>query len=407
MDNILITGAEFDNKGAQSMLLTLLYILKKAYPSRHVIVLTKNPNSKMDSKLNAQIVFESNLYIAKKAKTVLSVFWLYYSKIRHRKTIDREVYRYYLEVLNKSSIVYDISGYSFGEQWKFSSNYLYLMRLKVYNSLNIKTILLPQSFGNFDKSFYLNKMIFNLLSKKYFPLCERIYAREKEGYENLKRYSTKNIELANDIVLDFGNLTKEAEIIKFNQFKTHINYNIKENSVGVIPNTKLLKYLSLEKLLDNYEIIINKILKQNKNVYLIYHANQDCEFLKILKNRYSDQLNVHFVFEELNSYQLKTILSKMNYNVASRYHSIVHSFIGLRPCIVIGWSQKYYELLENFSTTKLLIDLRHESLSKNKLILMLDTLDKTYVDQSNTIKKALEINRNYSMEDLLLVHNHA
>ena len=406
MDNILVTGAGVDNKGAQSMLITLLYILKKTYPSKNLIVLNGNPNSKLESLINAQIVFESRQFIVKKANTILSIFWQLYSKVRHGISIDKQLYKNYLYILSKSSIVYDISGYSFGGQWKFSTNYFYLMRLKVYNSLNIKTILLPQSFGNFSKSFYVNKMIINSLSKKYFPMCEKIYAREKDSYNNLKKYSTRNIELANDIVLQFGNIIDEAVITNSNEYKTIIDFNIKENSVGVVPNTKLLKYLSMEKLLNYYKLIINNILTLNKNIYLIYHANQDYVFLEMLSKFYSKDSNVHFIAEELNSSQLKIILSKMDYNVASRYHSIIHSYLGLRPCIVIGWAQKYYELLESFSTIELLIDLRNESLSKNKLISLLETLDKTYQDQSNILKQTLEVNKKYSIEDFLLVNNH-
>lgn len=405
MNSILVTGAGVDNKGAQSMLITLLYILKRTYPNRNVIVLNRNSDSKLEALIDAQIIFESNLFIAKKANTLLSLFWLYYSKIKHRKSIDKLQYKNYLDILSKSSIVYDISGYSYGGQWKFSTNYLYLMRLKVYNKLDIKTILLPQSFGNFSKSSNLNKIIINLTSKKYFPMCEKIYAREKESFDNIKRFSTRSIELTNDIVLQFGNVTNEALITNSKEYKLKIDFNIKENSVGIVPNTKLLKYISMEKLLNYYKLIIDNISNLNKNVYLIYHANQDYHFLDMLSKNYSKDSNVHFIAEELNSYQLKIILSKMDYNIASRYHSIIHSYLGLRPCIVIGWAQKYNELLENFSTTKLLIDLRHESPSKNKLISLLETLDKTYADQSNILKQKFEKNNKNSMEDFLLVGN--
>ena len=402
MNNILINGAEFDNKGAQSMLLTLLAMLQKVYPNKNVVILTGKSNSNMGLNLGNEVAFQSNMYVAKYAKTLVSLVWFYYSLIVKRTSFDKQGFRDYVNLLNNSSHVYDISGYSFGEQFIFASSYIYLMKLKVFNKTRLNVILLPQSFGNFDNSNFLQRNIIKRLAEKYFPKCTRIYAREKSSFGNIERYSPGNLTLKRDIVYEFGNSFNIANLVNPINYDLSVNFDIKKNSVALIPNTKLLKLVSRSLLIEYYNVMIDQLINLNKNIYLVYHSNEDFYMLKELYNQYYDNPKLFFVSEELNVYQLRHLLSKMDFNIASRYHSIIHSYLGFRPCLVIGWATKYNELLETVSQIEFLIDLINETLSKNKLTMLINKLNKNYKGYSKIIKYSVQNLNIESVEKYLL-----
>jgi polysaccharide pyruvyl transferase WcaK-like protein len=55
-----------------------------------------------------------------------------------------------------------------------------------------------------------------------------------------------------------------------------------------------------------------------------------------------------FVDQELSSQELRFLIGLCDYSVTSRFHAMISSLAVGVPCLVIGWSHKYQEVLERF-----------------------------------------------------------
>ena len=104
--------------------------------------------------------------------------------------------------------------------------------------------------------------------------------------------------------------------------------------------------------------IIDKLLGLNKNVYLIHYSFGDLDICKRIKNHYIGEDKVVLLEGDYDVIQLNKLLSKMQFIIASRYHSIVHAYKNGVPAIVIGWAQKYPELMEIFNQEMYYFDIR-------------------------------------------------
>jgi colanic acid/amylovoran biosynthesis protein len=240
----------------------------------------------------------------------------------------------------------DISGYAFSSKWGFQKSFSYLMNLVICKKFNIKVYLLPQSFGPFNFSNIFYKFLIVKFMKKYLPYARKIYSRETEGYNFLTPYSKKNIYKSSDFVLQSKNDFNLKNIFANHSIdKTNFKINIK--SVAIIPNEKIFNYSNVN-LYDIYKSIIQYLVSLNYHVVLIYHSTEDYRICKNIYDSSNQKENISILVKELNCIDLETILGKFDFIIASRYHSIIHSYKMNTPAIVIGWAVKYAELLENF-----------------------------------------------------------
>jgi colanic acid/amylovoran biosynthesis protein len=145
-------------------------------------------------------------------------------------------------------------------------------------------------------------------------------------------------------------------------------YNVKPDSVGIIPNMQVYKYLGKDKFIELYVKIINKLILDGKNIYIIRHSTEDLELCNLLKDNFSNK-NVFFIVEDLYAQELENIISQLEFIVASRYHSIIHGYKHYIPAVVLGWAQKYNSLLNYFDQSQYLIDCRYN-------LNLIDILDK-------------------------------
>lgn len=126
---------------------------------------------------------------------------------------------------------------------------------------------------------------------------------------------------------------------------------------------------------------IDHLVASGRKVLLLPHSartgtekthNNDLPLCKQIFEKVSDPSRVLFVDRELPSQQLRYLIGRCDFFVASRFHAMVSSLAMAVPTLVIGWSHKYKEVLEMFDLEDWAFG--HDQLEQNYLIQRFDEL---------------------------------
>ncbi|MBA7555618.1 hypothetical protein ES705_48294 [subsurface metagenome] len=213
--------------------------------------------------------------------------------------------------------------------------------------------------------------------KLYLKYPKRIFPREKEGLICVHKFTKKNVEQNYDIVLQNKGYNLANIYNKEVYFK---EMKIESNSVGIIPNLRVIERVNQDEIYSIYRSLINRLIDAKKTVYIIRHSYEDLEICEKIKNLFPDNKSVRLISEDMNAMELENIIKQFDFVIASRYHSIIHSYKNGIPALVIGWATKYFELLENFDQIDYFFDGR----------------DSIYIDEINN--KIDKLIRNYKYE---------
>ena len=114
----------------------------------------------------------------------------------------------------------------------------------------------------------------NKVKNIYYMLCYSFYGdllseKEEESYKELtSQYKLDNLYLSVDMVLLGGEVNRD-EIYKEKIQPKH--FEILENSVGIIPNKKVLEHSKEEDIINLYKGIIDRLLQIGRNIYIVQH----------------------------------------------------------------------------------------------------------------------------------------
>lgn len=381
MRNIIISGGELFNKGAQAMTFITVSELKRIYPDHRILVLSpldKHRPIQQQRQYAFQFIdwYPMKYAYAQKDKLIRSVCWL-----RNRKELEEveAVYR-------NCDLLVDISGYALGAEWDYRYCNSFLEHLEFAKAFHVPIVLMPQSFGPFpfsgEKAHELDRRI-----REVFPYIGIICAREMKSYTALiDTYNLKNVVLKKDIVL---NIREVNYGLIYNSIPQINLPEICQNAVGIIPNQRLLKYLSEEKLLAIYKDIIDELLNLGKNIYILRHAQADQALSKRISVLFFDNNRVRLIDQDFNVMEFEILVSRFQFFVVSRYHAIVHAYKHGIPCISLGWAEKYRELLETFRQEQFLFDVRCEY-DRNQFLGAVDKMDQLHTCLQETLHKRLE-----------------
>ena len=363
----LITGADFANKGAESMLYTLITEIKNRDENSKITVLCLHGFEKIN------INDFDNITIVKENKNLsdASLSFFKYLVFKLKKVIysltnnKRKLAQYdFVNIYKNNDVFLDISGYALSSQWGNKPNKRLLDLIKIAKKYNKKIFLLPQSFGPFNFS-VSNKKLINILSA-----VDKIFCREKDGYDLLKSYGLNNIVLANDIVLESNKPYKH--IYRKNINKT-FNFHSSAKKVLIIPNKRVFERSDNNKLYDNYQNCIKMLLSKGYQIYITYYDLCDIDICKNIKEYFKDNSDVIFIDEYFNCIDFSNLLSNFDFLISSRFHSIVHAYKQYIPCIIIGWAVKYIELAQNLGQETYMFDARN-GIDNNNLVKILEYL---------------------------------
>ena len=380
---ILITGANFNNKGAQSMLFVTVNEIRKRFDEAEIFFQTGEQLNLENYKIQLFPVTNNMWRIG--AGGISSAWYgtLQLIKCWIRSFLKRDNFidgvirlRDSLISLNSVDLIIDISGFALGEKWDKAHNYGYIYKIICAKNRNIPMYILPQSIGPFYYEKNIGKLEASHIRKmlcKYLKYPKVIYAREKDGIKSLKEIGiTENVRLSPDIVL------QSSEIDLRNIFKNPVNLNAplvkEENSVALVPNFQCVRHGDKKTVISLYISIINHLLRSKKEVYIIRHSNDDEGLCKMIYDAVkSDYL--HLINDDLSCIEYDEITKKFNYIVASRFHGIVHALRNTIPCIALGWAIKYQELLKSVGMERYVFDITNDNIDFEEVMSAINDME--------------------------------
>lgn len=387
--NIIITGGSFNNKGAQTMLMITLSELRLRYPNIELYYSSNDKNLRNESKVfKFKYLFKYSLIdaLAKECGELsLKKSIITFLRRIYKKNLDQSSsVKYTQKVLKETKCVIDISGYNLASKFSIQHNMNYLNMIKHFHKLEIPIILLPQSFGPFEYKENYDRMMSYISEVMRFP--EIIFAREPGGYELLtKQLGLTNVVLSDDLVLQNKEIHWDLIMKDTWLDKKSPEISTKRN-VAIVPNKKIMEHSKdTQAVYDIYFSMIENLINKDRNIYLIWHSNEDRIICRNIAEKYKTYKNVHFLDCELSFYQYEDIITSFDYIIASRFHSIVHAFRHGVPCIGLGWAEKYENLFARCGQEAYIFNISQKNVSES-LLESIDVMDGKYKSESQKIQ---------------------
>ena len=381
MKNIIITGGELFNKGAQAMTFIAVDEMKKRFPDHQILVLSEMDLQRPKEEREQYAFKFMGWYPLKFARCQNNPLLRAMCMLRNKKEFTEAE-----EIYKNTDIMIDISGYALGSNWGIETCNHYLDHLEFAKAFQIPVYLMPQSFGPFDFRDVDGKKVEKRI-KELLPTAKVICAREREGYLVLKEhYHLDNVILANDLVVNNRGVNLDNIFCK--KVSTELPV-IEEKSVAVIPNQRNFAVADASEVEATYLCIIQKLLKNEFKVYLISHSDVDMEICKKLKEAVSADERVILINQELSCIEFNEMVKNFQFVVASRFHALVHAFKNKVPCIALGWATKYHDLMKQFGQEQYMLDVR-QTISNEMVTTMICSMTSNREANSQIIRKRLE-----------------
>lgn len=373
---VLITGANYNNKGAQSMLFVTIDEIRKRIPHSEIYFGCGLNDPVLENVCFRQICFSrEGRYIALGGGQAVFNFFVALAKAamrvvkgRHTNILRLMDVRKYMD---KMDLVVDISGFALGDKWSKRTNENFLNTIRLARRYQIPVFIMPQSFGPFDYPpglKYIENEIRELLA---YPIT--VFAREREGYELLiGKFGLDNAALSSDLVLqnsgiNLRNIYKEPPELSVPVLDT-------ENNVGIIPNAQCFRHGDKEAVLDIYKVVIKRILSAGKEVYVFRHSGEDLAYCKMIAGMLEGEEHVHLLEDDFSCLEFDEFIRGFEFIICSRYHGVVHAYKNDIPVIVFGWAVKYRELTKAAGQLSYLFDITKNSCDKGEILNAVDRM---------------------------------
>jgi len=382
--NIIIIGGGLFNKGAQAMTFTTVDQIKRRYPNKNIYLFSTRDFEREEKE---KALYKFNI-----------LPWNLNIKIKllcFRGNLFKKIVKYgYLEnnirkIIKDTDFFIDISGYALSSQLGSFPSYSYLLNIMVAKKYSVPYYIFPQSIGPFNYPLK-HKIFLYPLMKLYLKYPKKIFIREREGLMWVHKFTKENIKKSHDIVLQ----NKEYDLANIYNRGIHFReIMIEPNSVGIIPNSRIIARVNSNEIYLIYKSLIDGLLNAKKKVYILRHSYHDLEVCKTIKKFFPNNKSVKLISDDLNVIELENIIKQFDFVIASRYHSIIHSYKNGIPALVIGWATKYFELLENFNQLDYFFDSRSH-IEINEINNKLEKMIRNYKhERENIVNKMIVINK--------------
>ena len=379
---IFIVGANFGNKGAQSMLFTTISAIRQRYPDAKIFFGHSNKTPVLHEKFSFdEVYWRRNLFkVSADGITVnLTPPW----------SSAEET----LAALKSSDLIIDISGFALGSKWGEKHSATYLNAIEVARELGIPIILFPQSFGPFDFGNAQDELDARIKSAMTYPI--KIFARERDGYQPLRdSYGLKNVVLHPDLVLA-SDKTNPADI-----YKVVPEISVPEvagsSCVGVAPNMRSFDKGDAWQTLRIYYETINFLLKSGKRVYLFRHSQEDLIPCMWLKSLFADDERVTLWQNDFSCFEYDEVCRQFDFLIIGRFHGVVHAYRNNIPCLLLGWAVKYLELAQLMYQSQYIFDITAPNIDVREIFYAIRDMDEN-----------LDLNKRILRERLAQVQRHS
>lgn len=357
--NVFIVGANFVNKGAEAMLITVMQHFTKMYENINFFMWCKYFEVEL-----AQSLGITPIYIPRRELRIKSLVLRIYGKLykifmgKALPYVDLQEYNRIFKYIGNLDYVIDISGFAYGDVWgtSMATNMLKLMR----KSPASKFIFMPQAWGPFSIQ-RSNSVFKEMLKNAYVFYARDEYSRNALGA--LLSAPVESIKISNDIVFSLDGkiiLQPDLEQVVKSSGKRVIgvspNMRIYERTGGVAKENQyykslldICKFIMVE--VDAIIVLIPNAIKPERKGY------PDDRYLCDLLFEDLDNSGECIKFDEYKSaFEIRSIISILDLLIGSRYHALVFAFSMGVPSIALSWSHKYKELFRLFEMEELVVE---------------------------------------------------
>ena len=324
--NIVLSGVETTNKGAELMLYAILQEIERRFPHATVF-------------LSKDRICQGTEYI----QTKLDFRELPYAKLENTLHLNALIWRFHLPyrlmphmmAINKIDYFIDGSGFKYSDQFNFTRSAVTSlgMQLLAYRKKKAKIVFLPQAFGPFEKKETKNAIsVLNTYASVLMP-------RETVSYRYIEQSGVVDMDKVR-IFPDFTSLVKG----EFPERYSHL-----KNSVCIIPNQQMFSkgVTSKNKYLELLSRIIEHVKKAGHNIFLLNHEGiRDEKLCMELKAKLSHPIEV---ITGLNALEVKGLIASSYLVISSRFHGVASALNSCVPSLATSWSHKYEELFKDYN----------------------------------------------------------
>jgi len=365
----IIGGTIWGNRGAESMLVTTIGMLRQSQPDAQFVVFSYSP--KKDRKL----IQDQNIQVvsAKPTSLVLRVFpfvvlaWL----LRLVGiTVPGALLTNVVRALRRCDMLLDIGGISFvdGREIFLPFNILTIWPAMM---LKIPVVKLAQALGPFRNP--LNRAA----ARIFLPRCQAIFARGDITAENLVQIRLRNVTRAADIAFLYDSrfslsVENEEQVQELQAELARVKAQGKR--IIMISPSSLVYEKAAKKGKDHVGELLQLVRDlDDGSTHFLFLANStkegsakprnnDIFVLDLLMQRALTTLLpeefaiMHWVNWDVNTASLRKLMGMGDLLITSRFHAMVSGLSLCVPTLVIGWSHKYQETLADFGMQRYAAD---------------------------------------------------
>lgn len=365
-----IRKAGFINKGAELMLHAVIQKVRERYPDVTLVMAPSHSKASQPYHKFAPLGFYPKASLWRKGIQFGELASLVPKKVR-------EMYGVVLD--SEIDVVLDAAGFSYGDQWGFSSSRELASSSKKWKKNGTKLILLPQALGPYTKP-GIKKHVTEWASN-----ADMVFPREEDSYQYLTGIVGEKDKIK--LYRDFTNLVIG---------ELPVGYDPCDKKVALVPNYRMIDKTSKEESEAYLPFMIKcaKYLIENqaKPFVLVHEGEND----RMLAQKISEAVGGIPIVTETNPLKIKGILDSCEATIGSRFHGLVSALSQGVPSLATGWSHKYRRLLEDYDFSDGVVSvLDTEETIREKIDLVIDagnveSLNQKLKERSEVLKKQSE-----------------
>lgn len=295
-------------------------------------------------------------------------------ELRLHKLLKQKLFNKLSKDIKEVKYFFNINGGdSCSDIYGFKQYFIFILPSLFALSLNVKHVLLPQTFGPFKNTFI------KFFSKEILKNSE-VYIRDNEFVETLKDW---NISYHEEVDVSFYMMPQKPEK----------KIDIKPNSIGI--NISGLAYYNrygeLSGHFDNYKPLIFEIIKffQNtdKQIYLVPHtygwgensprSSDDLTAIKAIYNELENKKAISIIDYELTAPELKYIISQFSFLIGTRMHACFAGIFTGVNTFGLAYSYKFKGSFKRFGLENNFHNINY--LDKKDIPVALETMSIAYM----------------------------
>lgn len=333
------------NLGGPALYIAMVESLKKINPDIDVTVISKYPK---DDKEPVSILGWNMVSYPTITQIILGVpFFLLFLLFRKLKLPRKWLALGPLRVYLTNDLLIDLSGISFTDDRDLSGLLINSLWLLPAIATGIPWVKASQAMGPFKRP------IVHYVSRLILPRASAIVARGRESQSLVQQLLPKKkiYELPDVAVLLRSKKTATVD-------KLLLQINAQDGFCTVGPSFVVSN--AFQKVSVDYSLLManlcDHLAKSTQwKIVLVPHCRatstshwDDIDVCEKIYDQSKSKERIFVLRQDLDVQEVKSLIANSKVAIGSRFHFIVAALSSSIPCIAVGWSHKYYELMEMF-----------------------------------------------------------